>query len=99
MIYKSFQSIQLSRLGLGNMRLPLQDAANPKSPIDYPAAHEIIDRAYEQGINYFDTAYVYNDGDSEKCLGECMKKHPRDSFYLATKFHIGANPDYKAVFE
>jgi len=94
MNYKPFKDISLSRLGMGNMRLPM----NENKQIDYPKAHEIIDRAYDQGINYFDTAYVYNAGDSERCLGACMTKHPRDNFYLATKFNIGANPDYKAVF-
>ena len=99
MKYKKFKDIELSRLGMGNMRLPSDDPSNPSSPINYKKAHKIIDHAYENGINYFDTAYVYNDGDSEKCLGEAMKKYPRDSFYLATKFFIGANPDYQAVFE
>lgn len=99
MKYVQFKDIQLSRLGMGNMRLPAVDPKDPKSPIDYVKAHEIIDHAYAEGINYFDTAYVYNGGESEKCLGEAMKKYPRESFYLATKWHIGANPDYKAVFE
>lgn len=95
MIYKAFQSIQLSTLGMGAMRLPMAD----KDHIDYPKAHEILDRAYGQGINYYDTAYVYQGGDSERCLGEWMKKYPRDSFYVASKFNVNANPDYKAVFE
>ncbi len=99
MIYKSFKDIQLSRLGLGNMRLPAVDPTNPKSPIDWPKAHEIMDYALEQGINYFDTAYVYNGGESERCVGAGLKRHDRDSFYVATKFNIRANPDYKAVFE
>lgn len=95
MIYKPFQSIQLSTLGMGAMRLPMKD----QDHIDYEKAHEILDKAYECGINYFDSAYVYNAGDSERCLGACMKKYPRDSFYLATKFNVDANPDYEAVFE
>ena len=95
MIFKNFQSIKLSTLGMGAMRLPMKD----KDHIDYPKAHEILDRAYAAGINYFDTAYVYQGGDSEKCLGECMKKYPRDSYYIASKFHVDANPDYEAVFE
>lgn len=99
MNYKNFKDIKLSSLGLGNMRLPAKEGDKTGQLIDYEKAFKIIDHAYGSGINYFDTAYVYNNGDSEKCLGECMKKHPRDSFYLATKFHIGANPDYKAVFE
>jgi len=99
MIYKDFKDIKLSRLGLGNMRLPAVDPKDPKSPIDWPAAHEIMDYAMAQGINYYDTAYVYNYGESEKCLGAGMKKFDRSSFYIATKFNIRANPDYKAVFE
>lgn len=99
MKYKGFQDIELSTLGMGNMRLPSVDAKNPNAPIDYPEAIKIIRRAYEEGINYFDTAYIYNDGDSEKCLGEAMKVFTRDSYYIATKFYIDANPDYEAVFE
>ncbi len=99
MKYKKFQDIELSRLGMGNMRLPSSDPKDPNAPIDYPEAIKIIRRAYEEGINYFDTAYIYNNGDSEKCLGEAMKIFPRDSYYIATKFYIDATPDYEAVFE
>ncbi len=99
MICKDFKGIQVSTLGMGNMRLPSTNSAVQNAPIDWPEAHKVIDYAYEHGVNYFDTAWVYNNGESERCLGECMKKHPRESFYLATKFHIDAQPDYKYVFE
>lgn len=95
MFYKPFHGIQLSGLGMGAMRLPMKD----QDHIDYEKAHEILDAAYARGINYFDTAYVYQGGDSERCLGACMAKYPRDSFYIASKFNVGANPDYEAVFE
>lgn len=95
---KGYKNISLSRLGMGNMRLPLREDLEGK-PIDREKAQEIIDYAMAKGINYYDTAYVYNGGDSEKFLGEAMKKYPRESYCLATKFNIGANPDYKAVFE
>ena len=98
MIYKPFQDISLSRLGMGNMRLPALRPGDPKSPIDWPAAHEILKLAMESGINYYDTAYVYQGGESERCLGEGMKQFPRDSFYLATKYNVAANPDYREVF-
>ena len=49
------------------------------------------------GINYYDTAYTYPG--SEAFLGTAMKKYPRASYYLATKYWIDANPDYAAVFE
>lgn len=95
---KLFRDLRLSRLGMGNMRLPMT-GTDPMSPVDYPKAQELIDYAMEHGINYYDTAYVYHGGDSEKFLGEALKKYPRDSYHLATKFFILANPDYKAVFE
>ena len=56
------------------------------APIDYEKAHEIIDYGMAHGITYYDTAYVYHGGDSERCLGQALKKYPRDSFYVATKF-------------
>ena len=96
MIKKPFKDIELSRLGLGNMRFHTSDPAGLK--IKYEEAHEVIDYAYNHGINYFDTAHVYNKGDSERCLGECISKYPRDSYYLATKFNINAEKDYKRMF-
>lgn len=99
MVYKSFQNIKLSHLGMGNMRLPSSNPKDRDAPIDYAEAFKIIHRAYEEGINYYDTAYVYNAGDSEKCVGEAMKGFDRSSFYIATKFNLPSNPDYKAVFE
>ncbi|MCD8069266.1 MAG: aldo/keto reductase [Lachnospiraceae bacterium] len=95
---KNYRNLQLSRLGMGNMRLPVH-ADQEGTPIDYEKAEEIIDYAMAHGVNYYDTAYVYHHGESEVFLGNVMKKYPRDSYCLATKFHIGANPDYKAVFE
>lgn len=95
---RPFKNLQLSRLGMGNMRLPMT-GIDPMSPVNYPEAQKIIDYAMANGINYYDTAYVYHGGDSEKFLGEALKKYPRDSYHLATKFFIMANPDYKAVFE
>ena len=94
MIYKDFQDLSLSRLGMGNMRLPVK-----LGRIDTKKAQEIIDYAMAQGINYYDTAYVYHSGKSESFLGQALKKYPRDSYYLATKFYVMANPDIQKVFE
>ena len=99
MQYKPFQQILLSRLGMGNMRLPAGTGLDGHGQIDWTKSQEMIDTCMKNGINYYDTAYVYNGGESERCLGACLKHHPRDSFYVATKFHIGSNPDYKAVFQ
>lgn len=84
MIYRDFQNIKLSGLGLGMMRLPVIDGND--AVIDEKAAAEIIDFAYKNGINYFDTAWGYHNGNSELIAGKCLSKYPRDSFYLASKF-------------
>lgn len=94
---KAFKDIKLSRLGMGNMRLPYNNG-NDKD-IDYVKSQEIIDYGMANGITYYDTAYVYHGGESEKFLGEAFKKYDRDSHFIATKFNYMANPDYKAVFE
>lgn len=96
MIHKKFKDIELSTLGMGNMRLPTLNNV-PHGEIDYGRAQEIIDYAMSHGINYYDTAYTYPG--SEAFLGTAMKKYPRDSYYLATKYWTDANPDYAAVFE
>lgn len=98
MLYKRFQNIQLSTLGMGSLRLPTI-VGETASKVDYEKAQEIIDYAMAHGINYYDTAYTYYGGESEKFLGEALKKYPRQSYYLATKYYILANADYKAVFE
>jgi len=100
MIYSSFKDIRISKLGMGNMRLPSLKGPDQKgeAPLDYSDSAKMIEEAMKGGVNYYDTAYVYQDGDSERCVGEAMKKFPRDSFYVATKFNYMANPDYKAVF-
>ncbi len=83
MIYKDFQDIKLSALGLGTMRLPL---VNGSSEIDEAAAGKLVDLAMEQGINYYDTAWGYHSGNSELVMGRLLGRYPRESFYLATKF-------------
>ena len=97
MIYKKFQNINVSRLGMGAMRLPVKEKEQG-TPIDREKAQELIDYAISQGINYFDTAYIYHDGESESFLGEALLKYPRDSYYIADKFNLHANPDYKVQF-
>ena len=98
MRYKSFKDeIKLSRLGMGNMRLPEKVTENGTS-IDYEAAKAIIDNAMKAGINYYDTAYIYHGGESEVVTGKALAEYPRDSYYVADKFNYQANPDFKAQF-
>lgn len=84
MIFKEFQGKKLSALGLGAMRLPTIDGDNNR--IDEEKTAEMIDYAIKNGVNYFDTAWVYHGGQSETVLGKLLKKYPRESFYLADKF-------------
>lgn len=81
MIYKNFQGKKLSALGLGMMRLP-----GDGEHIDEKETEAMIDYAMENGVNYYDTAWGYHDGQSELVTGRLLKKYPRESYYLATKF-------------
>lgn len=96
MIYKPYKNQSISRLGMGNMRLP---TTGERGPIDREKAQEIIDYAVSNGINYFDTAYIYHGGESETFTGDALAKYPRDSYNMATKFNIMSGTDYKAIFE
>ena len=100
MIYRDFQGIKLSGLGMGNMRLPVVDGNDSK--VDLAEAEKIIDYAYEHGVNYFDTAYGYHGGTSEAAVRNALSKYPRESYYLADKFpgyDLSNMPKVKEIFE
>lgn len=84
MIYKKFQDLELSALGLGAMRLPVIDGDDAK--IDEETTAKMVEYAMNNGINYYDTAWGYHGGNSETVMGKVLSKYPRDKFYLATKF-------------
>ena len=87
-----------SMLGFGGMRFP----TTPEGKIDYEAAEPLLDRAYEQGVNYFDTAYPYHNGESEVFFGSVLKKYDRSTFYLATKlpvWQVKSLEDVDRIFE
>ena len=84
MIYRDFQDIKLSALGMGAMRLPVVDGDD--SRIDEKKAEEMVAYAMENGVNYYDTAWGYHGGNSELVMGKALKNYPRESFYLASKF-------------
>ena len=90
MIYRDFQGMKLSALGFGAMRLPVIDGDD--SRIDEAAALRMVDTAMKNGVNYYDTAWGYHDGNSELVMGRALARYPRDSFYVATKF-----PGYDAA--
>jgi predicted aldo/keto reductase-like oxidoreductase len=82
---RSLKNGQLSLLGFGLMRLPCE---NGSGKIDTAQAMTMVDVALEQGINYFDTAYMYHEGNSELFTGEALSRHNRDSYNLATKMPL-----------
>ena len=84
MIYKDFQGMKLSALGMGAMRLPVSDGADAR--IDEQAAAAMVDYAMAHGVNYYDTAWGYHNGNSELVMGKALGKYPRDRYYLADKF-------------
>ena len=84
MEYTSFKDMKLSSLGFGAMRLPVVNG--DENTIDEAETFKMVDYALEHGINYFDTAWGYHGGTSEGVMGRALTRHPRDSYYLATKF-------------
>ena len=77
---------RVSLLGYGCMRWPTVPAPDGKGEmIDQDAVNELVDYAIAHGVNYFDTSPMYVQGWSEKSTGIALKRHPRESFYLATK--------------
>lgn len=100
MVYTEFKGERLSALGMGNMRLPVVNGND--GDIDVKAAEEMFTCAMEAGINYYDTAYGYHNGQSELVVGELLQKYPRDSFFLASKFpgyDLANMPKVKEIFE
>ncbi|MDE7211533.1 MAG: aldo/keto reductase, partial [Lachnospiraceae bacterium] len=83
MEYRKMENLGVSTslLGFGCMRFPTM----PNGEIDEERAEKMMDTAIAAGVNYIDTAYPYHGGKSEPFVGKVLKKHPRGSFYLATK--------------
>ena len=91
----------VSLLGYGLMRLPLKDRRN-QSEIDKEKAQALIDKAMAGGVNYYDTAWVYHQGMSERFAGEALKKYPRESYNLADKmpvWEVKSLDDAKRIFQ
>lgn len=86
MEYRKMENLGISTslLGFGCMRFP----TNADGSINEEEALAMIDRAYQAGVTYFDTAYPYHGGMSEVVTGKALARYPRDSYYLATKLPL-----------
>lgn len=100
MIYKQFQDLKLSNLGMGCMRLPVVDGND--AVVDQAAVEKMVALAMERGVNYYDTAWGYHAGASEPAIGRALSAYPRDRFYLADKFpgyDLGNMGKVREIFE
>lgn len=82
---RKINNYDVSLLGMGCMRFPKLEGTDE---IDFEKTEKMLDLAYRSGVNYFDTAYPYHNGQSEIVVGNILKKYPRDTFYLADKMPI-----------
>ena len=78
---------KVSLLGYGCMRWPMTEDGT----VDQEAVNRLVDRAIESGVNYFDTAPVYCRGLSEKMTAAALSRHPRNSYFIATKLSNFSN--------
>ncbi len=82
---------KVSILGYGCMRFPMIKDENDKNIVDQEAVDRLVDYAIEHGVNYFDTAPVYLQGQSEAAVGKSLKRYPRESHFIATKLSNFSN--------
>lgn len=75
---------KVSLLGYGCMRWPTVEV-DGKDEIDQETVNKLVDKALAHGVNYFDTSPAYCKGRSERATGIALKRHPRESYYIATK--------------
>lgn len=83
--------LEVSRICLGCMSFGGTDMID--WALEEEQAHEIVDRAIDLGINFFDTANVYSNGESEDILGNALGGYDRDRFVIATKTHPQRSPN------
>lgn len=86
---------KLGRTGLSVSEISLGSWLTYGNATERETAEKTIDRAYELGINFFDTANAYARGEAERIVGKILDKYPRESYVLATKvfFPMGDGPN------
>ena len=74
---------KVSLLGYGCMRWPTLPGGD--EPMDQETINALVDHAIAHGVNYFDTSPAYCKGRSERATGIALARHPRDTYFIATK--------------
>ena len=87
---------KVSLLGYGCMRWPMKKGEDGKDHIDQEAVNEMVDYAYRNGVNYYDTSPAYLQGQSEEAAGIALSRYPRESYYIATKLSNFNNFSHEA---
>ena len=86
MTHRTLTGDRVSLLGYGCMRWPMKDSPDGKGQVvDQEEVNRLVDYALAHGVNYFDTAPPYCQGLSEEATGIALSRHPRNSYYIATK--------------
>lgn len=87
---------KVSLLGYGCMRWPMKKGDDGKDHIDQEAVNEMVDYAYRNGVNYYDTSPAYLQGQSEAAAGIALSRYPRETYYIATKLSNFNNSSHEA---
>ena len=90
---------KVSILGYGCMRWQMTQGPDGRQVVDQNSVNQLVDRALEAGVNYFDTSPVYLQGQSEQAAGIALSRHPRNSYYIATKLSNMSNPSFEGSLE
>ena len=90
---------QLGKSGLKVSEIALGSWLTYGKSVKDRTAEECIDKAYELGINFFDTANAYEKGQAELILGQALKKYERNSYVVASKvyFPMGDGPNNRGL--
>lgn len=80
---------QVSEISLGTWQL----GSKWGEPFDETDAMQTLEEAYQSGVNFFDTADIYQDGHSEKAIGQFLAAHPDRQIYVSTKCGRGIEPN------
>ena len=86
---------KVSILGYGCMRWPMIKDENGKDIVDQEAVNRLVDYAIANGVNFFDSAPVYLQGQSERATGIALSRYPRETYFISTKLSNHHGTDYK----